>query len=161
MEDGTEAAPPERPGLTPAGLPTRVPRQNVDEQELLEAFAKSWQASEPGPAFSAAPAAPAASTWQAYEAESRANLLRIVAIGAFYLVHLWSYFSAQGKVPNCGFFQLEGFEVSMIRGSILVGRLVLCSISRTSSRAQSSRTSPKNCPPERSAIHGSLLVSPT
>jgi hypothetical protein len=44
--------------------------------------------------------------WQAYEAESRANLLRIIAIGAFYLVHLWSYFSAQGKLPNFGFFQL-------------------------------------------------------
>ena len=44
--------------------------------------------------------------WQAYEAESRANLLRIIAIGAFYLVHLWSYLSSQGKVPNFGFFQL-------------------------------------------------------
>jgi hypothetical protein len=44
--------------------------------------------------------------WQAYAAESRANLLRIIAIGAFYLVHLWSYFSSQGKVPNFGFFQL-------------------------------------------------------
>ena len=44
--------------------------------------------------------------WQAYEAEGRANLLRIIAIGAFYIVHLWSYFSAQGRVPNFGFFQL-------------------------------------------------------
>src|SRR4051812_30284160 len=47
-----------------------------------------------------------AQRWQAYEAESRANLLRIIAIGAFYLVHLWSYFSSQGRVPNFGFFQL-------------------------------------------------------
>ena len=47
-----------------------------------------------------------AQRWQAYEAESRANLLRIIAIGSFYLVHLWSYFHAQGKVPNFGFFQL-------------------------------------------------------
>lgn len=46
--------------------------------------------------------------WQAYSGESRANLLRIVAIGAFYLVHLWSYFSAQGWLPNFGFLQLAG-----------------------------------------------------
>jgi hypothetical protein len=44
--------------------------------------------------------------WQAYDAESRANVLRIIAIGAFYVVHLWSYFSAQGRVPNFGFFQV-------------------------------------------------------
>src|SRR5262245_13230213 len=43
--------------------------------------------------------------WQAYEAESRANLLRICAIGLFYLIHLWSYFSSQGKLPNFGFLQ--------------------------------------------------------
>lgn len=54
-----------------------------------------------------------AQRWQAYEAESRANLLRIIAIGAFYLVHLWSYFSSQGKVPNFGFFQLaDAGEIS-------------------------------------------------
>jgi hypothetical protein len=47
-----------------------------------------------------------AQRWQAYEAESRANLLRITAIGAFYLVHLWSYFSAQGRLPSLGFWQL-------------------------------------------------------
>ena len=47
-----------------------------------------------------------AERWQAYDAESRANMLRIIAVGAFYLVHLWSYFSAQGKVPNFGFFQI-------------------------------------------------------
>lgn len=47
-----------------------------------------------------------AQRWQAYEAESRANLLRIIAIGAFYLVHLWSYFSAQGRLPSFGFLQL-------------------------------------------------------
>jgi hypothetical protein len=46
--------------------------------------------------------------WQAYEAEGRANLLRIIAIGAFYLVHLWSYFSAQGRLPDFGFLQLAG-----------------------------------------------------
>ena len=47
-----------------------------------------------------------AARWQAYDAESRANMLRIFAIGAFYLVHLWSYFSAQGRLPNMGFFQV-------------------------------------------------------
>lgn len=51
--------------------------------------------------------------WQAYEAESRANLLRIIAIGAFYLVHLWSYYSSQGRLPNFGFLQLaEAGEVN-------------------------------------------------
>jgi hypothetical protein len=47
-----------------------------------------------------------AQRWQAYDAESRANFLRIIAIGAFYLVHLWSYFSSQGRLPNFGFLQL-------------------------------------------------------
>jgi hypothetical protein len=49
-----------------------------------------------------------AQRWQAYEAEARTNLLRIIAIGAFYLVHLWSYFSAQGRLPNWGVLQLAG-----------------------------------------------------
>lgn len=44
--------------------------------------------------------------WQAYEAESRANLLRICAVGLFYLVHLWTYFSSQGKLPGLGALQL-------------------------------------------------------
>lgn len=47
-----------------------------------------------------------AQRWQAYEAEGRANLLRTIAIGAFYLIHLWSYFSAQDKLPSWGFLQL-------------------------------------------------------
>jgi hypothetical protein len=54
-----------------------------------------------------------AQRWQAYEAESRANLLRIVAIGVFYLVHLWSYFGSRGWLPNYGFFQIaESGEIS-------------------------------------------------
>jgi len=54
-----------------------------------------------------------AQRWQAYEAESRANLLRIIAIGVFYLVHLWSYFGSQGWLPNYGFLQLaESGEIS-------------------------------------------------
>jgi hypothetical protein len=54
-----------------------------------------------------------AQRWQAYDAEARANLLRIVGIGAFYLIHLWSYFSAQGRLPNFGFLQLaEAGEIS-------------------------------------------------
>jgi len=54
-----------------------------------------------------------AQRWQAYDAESRANFLRIIAIGAFYLVHLWSYFCSQGRVPNFGFFQLaDAGEIS-------------------------------------------------
>ena len=54
-----------------------------------------------------------AQRWQAYEAESRANLLRIIAIGVFYLVHLWSYFGSQGWLPNYGFLQIaESGEIS-------------------------------------------------
>ena len=53
-----------------------------------------------------------AQRWQAYEAEGRANLLRIAAIGAFYIVHLWSYFSSQGRLPWLGVLQLaEAGEV--------------------------------------------------
>lgn len=44
--------------------------------------------------------------WQAYDAEARANLLRIIAVGAFYLVHLWTYFSSQGRLPHFAFLQL-------------------------------------------------------
>jgi hypothetical protein len=51
--------------------------------------------------------------WQAYDAESRANLLRIIAIGLFYLVHLWSYFGSQGWLPNYGFLQIaESGEIT-------------------------------------------------
>ena len=51
--------------------------------------------------------------WQQYEGEARANLLRIIAIGTFYLIHLWNYFSSQGKLPNWGFLQLaEAGEIS-------------------------------------------------
>ena len=40
--------------------------------------------------------------WQEYEGESRANLLRIVAIGAFYIVQLihFYYFSDQGEIAR-------------------------------------------------------------
>lgn len=44
--------------------------------------------------------------WQQYEGEARANLLRIIAVGTFYLIHLWNYFSSQGKLPDWGFLQL-------------------------------------------------------
>jgi len=48
-----------------------------------------------------------AQRWQQYEGEARANLLRIAAIGAFYLLHLWNYFGSQGKLPNWGFLELS------------------------------------------------------
>lgn len=32
--------------------------------------------------------------WQQFEGEARANQLRILAIGSFYLIHLWNYFSS-------------------------------------------------------------------
>ncbi len=62
--------------------------------------------------------------WQQYSGESRANLLRILAVGIFYLIHLWNYFSSQGKLPNWGpfseFLQLaEGGESMASRTSPL------------------------------------------
>jgi hypothetical protein len=54
-----------------------------------------------------------AQRWQAYDAEARANLLRILAIGAFYLVHLSTYLSSQGRLPQFGFLQLaDAGEIS-------------------------------------------------
>jgi hypothetical protein len=48
-----------------------------------------------------------AQRWRAYEGEARANLLRIAGIGTFYLLHLWSYYSSQGKLPNWGVLQVS------------------------------------------------------
>lgn len=56
--------------------------------------------SDPNPVWDAA------QHWQAYAAEVRANLLRIIAVGSFYLIHLWNYLSSQGKLPNWGILQL-------------------------------------------------------
>lgn len=44
--------------------------------------------------------------WQQYDAERRANVLRIIAIGAFYSIHLLNYWSSQGRISGLGFFQL-------------------------------------------------------
>ena len=49
--------------------------------------------------------------WQQYEGEARANLLRIGAIGTFYLIHPWNYLSSQGKLPHWGFFLLMTIAV--------------------------------------------------
>ncbi|MCC6491728.1 MAG: hypothetical protein IT424_01765 [Pirellulales bacterium] len=38
--------------------------------------------------------------WQQYEGEARANLLRIAAVGVFYLLHLWNYAASQGRLPT-------------------------------------------------------------
>ena len=63
--------------------------------------------------------------WQQYEGEARANLLRIAAIGTFYLIHLWNYFSSQGRLPNWGFLQLaEAGEVDQ-RFHVMVTLLAL------------------------------------
>ena len=36
-----------------------------------------------------------AERWQQYEGESRANQLRIIAIGSFYLIHLWNFYTGK------------------------------------------------------------------
>jgi hypothetical protein len=48
-----------------------------------------------------------AQRWQEYDGEARANVLRIAAIGLFYLLHCWNYLSSQGKVPNWGMLELS------------------------------------------------------
>lgn len=66
-----------------------------------------------------------AQRWRAYDAEARANLLRIIAIGAFYLVHLWSYFSAQGRLPDFGFLQVADAGAIDQRFHVLVTLLAV------------------------------------
>ncbi len=63
--------------------------------------------------------------WQQYEGEARANLLRIIAIGTFYLIHLWTYFSSQGKLPEWGFLQLAGDAEIDRRFHVMVTLLAL------------------------------------
>ena len=47
-----------------------------------------------------------AQRWQEYDGEARANLLRITAIGSFYLLHCWNYYASQGRLPDWGFLEL-------------------------------------------------------
>jgi hypothetical protein len=66
-----------------------------------------------------------AQRWQQYEGEARANLLRIAAVGTFYLIHLWNYFSSLGKLPDLGFLQLaEAGEIDK-RFHVMVTLLAL------------------------------------
>ena len=46
--------------------------------------------------------------WQEYEGEGRANLLRIVAIGSFYTVHLLNYIKVIGDNPPDSYGRLSG-----------------------------------------------------
>lgn len=63
--------------------------------------------------------------WQQYEGEARANLLRIIAIGTFYVIHLWNYFSSLGRLPDWGFLQLaEAGEIDR-RFHVMVTLLAL------------------------------------
>ncbi len=36
--------------------------------------------------------------WQQFEGEARANQLRIIAIGSFYLIHLWNHFTHRSTI---------------------------------------------------------------
>ena len=46
--------------------------------------------------------------WLQFEGELRTNLLRIIAICVFYLIHLANYGSSQGWFARLGLLQLEG-----------------------------------------------------
>jgi hypothetical protein len=63
--------------------------------------------------------------WQQYEGEARANLLRVTAIGAFYLLHLWNYLGSQGKLTNWGFLELDKVGAVDRRFHILATLLAL------------------------------------
>ena len=47
-----------------------------------------------------------AQRWQQYTGEARANLLRIGAVGVFYLLHLWNTWGSQGWLPKWGLLEL-------------------------------------------------------
>jgi hypothetical protein len=66
-----------------------------------------------------------AQRWQQYDGEVRANLLRISAIGVFYLLHLWNYLGSQGRLPNWGFLQLDKVGVIDRRFHLLATLLAL------------------------------------
>lgn len=62
-----------------------------------------------------------AQRWQAYDAEIRANYLRIAAIGLFYSVHLWTYISStQVEQPRDGLWQLADIGVVIRNFHLLV-----------------------------------------
>ncbi|HEX6963827.1 MAG TPA: hypothetical protein VF175_18310 [Lacipirellula sp.] len=63
--------------------------------------------------------------WQQYEGEARANLLRLAAIGVFYLLHLWHYLGSQGKLPNWGLLQLDKVGEADRRFHVLATLLAL------------------------------------
>ena len=46
------------------------------------------------------------SRWHQYEGEARANQLRIIAIGTFYVIHLWHVLSSRGKLLAWDLLQL-------------------------------------------------------
>ncbi len=75
-----------------------------------ETHAQSWQITQ---------------RWQQYAGEARANLLRIVAVGTFYLIHLWNYFSSQGKLPDWGLLQLAEAGTIDRRFHVMVTLLAL------------------------------------
>jgi hypothetical protein len=66
-----------------------------------------------------------AQRWQQYEGEARANLLRITAIGVFYLLHLWHYLGSQGELPDWGLLQLDKADAVDRRFHLLATLLAL------------------------------------
>ena len=71
--------------------------------------------------------------WQQYEGELRANLLRIVAIGAFYLIHLWNYLGSRGDLPVPGLLQLNQGGPMDRRFHVLVSLLALAWVAMATS----------------------------
>jgi hypothetical protein len=66
-----------------------------------------------------------AERWQQFDGELRANALRLSAIGAFYVLHLWNYASSQGKLPAWGVLQLSDAGPVDRRFHLLVSMLAL------------------------------------
>jgi len=63
--------------------------------------------------------------WQQYEGEARVNILRISAIGVFYLIHLWHQFSPSQEGSDNGFLQLHDLTLSDQSFHLLVTLLAL------------------------------------
>ena len=67
----------------------------------------------------------AACRWQQYEAEQRVNLVRLGAIGLFYLVHLVHQLSAAGNVPALAALGLDAGSALSRQTHIAITSLVL------------------------------------
>lgn len=63
--------------------------------------------------------------WQEYDGESRANLLRIIAVGAFYIVQLIQYYGVQGTAKEGLVFHQQATALA-VAWSLIALAVLLC-----------------------------------